>query len=125
MFACPNNTLSLCWQHLTYLSICPQTQVVATLKDLASSGHTVVCSIHQPRSSIFGMFDDLMLLSEGHCVYFGPAEGVLDYFEKVGTGRACVNIGNIASCTNMMLCMHAWPPAWYLVIQQKRSRPRT
>jgi hypothetical protein len=29
------------------------------------------------------MFDDLMLLSEGHCVYFGPAEGVLDYFEKV------------------------------------------
>lgn len=59
-------------------------QVVATLKDLASSGHTVVCSIHQPRSSIFGMFDDLMLLSEGRCVYFGPAEGVLDYFEKVG-----------------------------------------
>jgi ABC-type multidrug transport system ATPase subunit len=59
------------------------TQVVATLKDLASSGHTVVCSIHQPRSSIFGMFDDLMLLSEGHCVYFGPAEGVLDYFEQV------------------------------------------
>lgn len=61
-------------------------QVVATLKDLASSGHTVVCSIHQPRSSIFGMFDDLMLLSEGHCVYFGPAEGVLDYFEQVSDG---------------------------------------
>jgi ABC-type branched-subunit amino acid transport system ATPase component len=61
-------------------------QVVATLKDLASSGHTVVCSIHQPRSSIFGMFDDLMLLSEGHCVYFGPAEGVLGYFEQVGEG---------------------------------------
>jgi ABC-type multidrug transport system ATPase subunit len=46
----------------------------------------VVCSIHQPRSSIFGMFDDLMLLSEGHCVYFGPAEGVLDYFEQVSDG---------------------------------------
>lgn len=29
------------------------------------------------------MFDDLMLLSEGHCVYFGPAEGVLGYFEQV------------------------------------------
>jgi hypothetical protein len=32
------------------------------------------------------MFDDLMLLSEGHCVYFGPAEGVLDYFEQVWWG---------------------------------------
>lgn len=50
----------------------------------------MVCSIHQPRSSIFAMFDDLMLLSEGHCVYFGPAEGVLDYFEKVGRAlNAC------------------------------------
>jgi hypothetical protein len=28
-------------------------QVVATLKQLASAGHTVVCSIYQPRSSIF------------------------------------------------------------------------
>lgn len=58
-------------------------QVVATLKDLASSGHTVVCSIHQPRSSIFGMFDDLLLLSEGRCVYNGPADEALEYLEKV------------------------------------------
>lgn len=28
-------------------------------------GHTVVVSIHQPRSSIFGLFDDIVLLSEG------------------------------------------------------------
>lgn len=59
-------------------------QVVATLKQLASAGHTVVCSIHQPRSSIFGLFDDLLLLSEGRCVYSGPAEEALPYFEQVG-----------------------------------------
>lgn len=46
-------------------------QVVATLKQLAEEGHTVVCSIHQPRSSIYAMFDDLMLLSEGRCIYAG------------------------------------------------------
>lgn len=57
--------------------------MVTTLKDLASKGHTVVCSIHQPRSSIFAMFDDLLLLSEGRTVYSGPAADVLDYFEKV------------------------------------------
>ncbi len=33
-----------------------------TLKDLAGEGKTVVCSIHQPRSSIFEMFDDLLLV---------------------------------------------------------------
>jgi ABC-type multidrug transport system ATPase subunit len=60
-------------------------QVVGTLRDLASSGHTVVCSIHQPRSSIFKMFDDLLLLSEGRVVYFGPAEGVLQHFEAVSS----------------------------------------
>ena len=38
-------------------------QVMQTLKDLASEGKTVVCSIHQPRSSIFEMFDDLLLAS--------------------------------------------------------------
>lgn len=37
-------------------------QVMQTLKDLASEGKTVVCSIHQPRSSIFEMFDDLLLV---------------------------------------------------------------
>ncbi|KAF8057645.1 FUM1 [Scenedesmus sp. PABB004] len=62
-------------------------KVVATLKDLASSGHTVVCSIHQPRSSIFALFDDLLLLSEGRTVYAGPAAAALDYFEALG--HAC------------------------------------
>lgn len=32
-----------------------------TLKDLAGEGKTVVASIHQPRSSIFEMFDDLLV----------------------------------------------------------------
>ncbi|GFH27855.1 ABC transporter domain-containing protein, partial [Haematococcus lacustris] len=33
--------------------------VMATLHQLAAAGHTVVASIHQPRSSIWSMFDDL------------------------------------------------------------------
>ncbi len=48
--------------------------VVATLKALAQAGHTVVTSLHQPRSSIFSLFDDLVLLSEGRAVYAGPAQ---------------------------------------------------
>lgn len=40
-------------------------QVMGTLRELCSDGHTVVVSIHQPRSSVFAMFDDLVLLSGG------------------------------------------------------------
>ncbi len=49
---------------------------MATLKDLAAAGRTVVASVHQPRSSIFAMMDDLVLLSEGRAVYTGPAQQV-------------------------------------------------
>ena len=59
-------------------------QVMQALKDLCEDGHTVIASIHQPRSSIFTMFDDLCLLSEGQLVYFGGATAALDYFEKLG-----------------------------------------
>ena len=59
-------------------------QVVGALKDLASEGNTIVMSIHQPRSSIFEMLDDLCLLSEGKLIYFGSAKDVLSYFESQG-----------------------------------------
>ena len=39
--------------------------VIETLKILCHHGATVILSIHQPRSSIFALFDHLILLSEG------------------------------------------------------------
>lgn len=62
-------------------------KVVQTLKALADAGHTVVCSIHQPRSSIFALFDDLALLSEGRQLYAGPAAASLAHFASLG--HAC------------------------------------
>lgn len=54
---------------------------MATLKALADSNHTVICTIHQPRGSIFNMFDDLMLLSAGRLVYSGPAADAVSFFK--------------------------------------------
>jgi len=55
------------------------------LKSLATQdGKTVVCSIHQPRSSIFKLFDDLCLVSEGRLIYHGPTEQALAYFSGIG-----------------------------------------
>jgi ABC-2 type transporter len=43
---------------------------------------TIITSIHQPSSSMFRSFDQLLMLSDGHVVYFGPPEASLEYLEK-------------------------------------------
>lgn len=56
-----------------------------TLKDLAAAGDcTVVCTIHQPQTKIFNLFDDLMLLKAGLVVYYGPADKTVDFFAEAG-----------------------------------------
>uniref|UniRef100_A0A803PBI8 ABC transporter domain-containing protein n=1 Tax=Cannabis sativa TaxID=3483 RepID=A0A803PBI8_CANSA len=60
-------------------------KVVENLRQLAEDGHTVICSIHQPRSSVYSKFDDIVLLTEGALVYAGPArDAPLEYFSKLG-----------------------------------------
>lgn len=60
-------------------------KVMETLRQLAQDGHTVICSIHQPRGSVYGKFDDIVLLTEGALVYAGPAQDEpLAYFSKFG-----------------------------------------
>ncbi|KUI72004.1 hypothetical protein VM1G_07557 [Cytospora mali] len=59
-------------------------QLVRTLKNLAAKGRTVVVTIHQPRSEIWGLFDNLILLSRGSPVYSGPVSDCLPWFEELG-----------------------------------------
>ncbi|TYI43641.1 hypothetical protein ES332_A01G183800v1 [Gossypium tomentosum] len=60
-------------------------KVMETLRLLAQDGHTVICSIHQPRGSVYGKFDDIVLLTEGTLVYAGPArDQPLEYFSRFG-----------------------------------------
>ncbi|WOL02861.1 ABC transporter G family member 7 [Canna indica] len=60
-------------------------KVMETLRQLAEDGHTVICSIHQPRSSVYSKFDDIVLLAEGALVYMGPAKDEpLTYLAKFG-----------------------------------------
>eukprot|EP00178_Gracilaria_changii_P026509 TRINITY_DN815_c0_g1_i2.p1 TRINITY_DN815_c0_g1~~TRINITY_DN815_c0_g1_i2.p1 ORF type:complete len:645 (+),score=141.24 TRINITY_DN815_c0_g1_i2:205-2139(+) len=57
--------------------------VMTALRQLASNGRTIVSTIHQPRSSIFALFDQLCLLSEGRVMYFGPAKDAVAYFSAL------------------------------------------
>lgn len=54
--------------------------VMDRLAALATHGRAVVCTIHQPRSTIFQNVDQLMILSRGDVVYFGPARHAVTYF---------------------------------------------
>eukprot|EP00099_Drosophila_melanogaster_P017697 NP_608618.1 uncharacterized protein Dmel_CG17646, isoform A [Drosophila melanogaster] len=52
---------------------------VALLKKLASQGHTIVCTIHQPSALIFEMFDKLYTVVDGHCMYQGPVRELVPF----------------------------------------------
>ena len=44
-----------------------------TVKKIAvQHGMIVIASIHQPNWDTFALFDKLLLLSQGHTMYFGP-----------------------------------------------------
>ncbi|KAF9907528.1 hypothetical protein EC991_010824 [Linnemannia zychae] len=59
--------------------------VVLTLKQIAASGRTVICTIHQPRADIWHVFDNVVLLvTGGHAAYSGRADKVVEYFEEAG-----------------------------------------
>jgi len=57
--------------------------VMEKLAQLAKKGTSVVCTIHQPRSTIFRQFDQLMILSQGSVVYMGPAKYATTYFNSL------------------------------------------
>jgi hypothetical protein len=55
------------------------------LHDIARSGRTVIVSLHQPRSDIFQMADNVMLLAKhGRVMYQGPREQLLAHFALAG-----------------------------------------
>ncbi|KAI5069896.1 hypothetical protein GOP47_0014239 [Adiantum capillus-veneris] len=45
---------------------------------------TVLASLLQPAPETYELFDDVILLSEGHIVYQGPREHILDFFQSMG-----------------------------------------
>ena len=59
--------------------------VVECLVNLAKTyNRTVVFTIHQPRSNIVALFDQLILLAKGNIVYSGPFQACQPYFDRIG-----------------------------------------
>ncbi|NXV37324.1 ABCG2 protein, partial [Rissa tridactyla] len=58
--------------------------VLLLLKRMSKQGKTIIFSIHQPRYSIFRLFDNLTLLAAGRVLYHGPAQNAIEYFQSIG-----------------------------------------
>ena len=76
---------------------------------------TAIMALLQPSPEVFQLFDDVMLLSDGMCVFFGPREGVLPFFEAQGfkcPPRMPVPgfLQNITSRRDQRVSQ-SWPPA--------------
>eukprot|EP00667_Euglena_gracilis_P000129 EG_transcript_129 len=61
--------------------------VMDALKAVAASGRTLICTIHQPSSYLFGMFGHLLLLTGGKAAFFGEtgsgAATAVAYFNAI------------------------------------------
>ncbi|XP_010515840.1 PREDICTED: ABC transporter G family member 37 isoform X2 [Camelina sativa] len=62
--------------------------VMRAVKNVADTGRTIVCTIHQPSIDIFEAFDELVLLKRGgRMIYTGPlglhSYHIIEYFESV------------------------------------------
>lgn len=76
------NFLKLLFSGLDSLSA---NQILITLKDLANSGRTIICTIHQASTSQLKIFDVLYVLTpSGHCIYHGMTSNLLDYLAVQG-----------------------------------------
>ncbi|XP_028973799.2 broad substrate specificity ATP-binding cassette transporter ABCG2 [Esox lucius] len=79
-----NPTVLFLDEPTTGLDASTANSVLLLLKRMSSHGRTIILSIHQPRYSIYRLFDSLTLLVNGKQVYHGPAQSTLDYFSNIG-----------------------------------------
>ncbi|CAD6187668.1 unnamed protein product [Caenorhabditis auriculariae] len=58
--------------------------VVQLLRTFAANGRTIICTIHQPASQLYQMFDSVMYMANGRTAFLGSPEDSITFFEKSG-----------------------------------------
>eukprot|EP00347_Sterkiella_histriomuscorum_P011999 403370276 len=59
-------------------------QIIKLVKQEAKRGMTVICTIHQPSSEIYNLFNRVLVLSDGQSIFNGEARSIKQYFEGFG-----------------------------------------
>ncbi|XP_076326281.1 eye pigment precursor family transporter white isoform X2 [Tachypleus tridentatus] len=79
-----NPSLMFCDEPTSGLDSFMAQSVISVVKDLATSGRTIICTIHQPSSEVYAMFDQILLMAEGRVAYMGSAVSAFSFFESIG-----------------------------------------
>ncbi|KAM6177404.1 LOW QUALITY PROTEIN: broad substrate specificity ATP-binding cassette transporter ABCG2-like [Erethizon dorsatum] len=58
--------------------------VLSLLRRMSKQGQSIIFSIHEPRYSIFKMFDSLTLLAAGKLIFHGPSQMAVAHFASAG-----------------------------------------
>lgn len=77
-------------------------QVITSLKEFSRLGVTIAAVVHQPRYSLFSLFDEVLFIGMGgKSVFMGPTDCALPYFESLGFNRPPFeNPADFVSCSN-------------------------
>ncbi|KAG6615866.1 ATP-binding Cassette (ABC) Superfamily [Phytophthora cinnamomi] len=78
-------SLFLCDEISTGLDSAATFDIVKSMRTWCKTlGGSVMVALLQPTPEVVEMFDDILMIHEGHMVYHGPRTEILNYFEKLG-----------------------------------------
>jgi ATP-binding cassette, subfamily G (WHITE), eye pigment precursor transporter len=77
-----NPSLLFCDEPTSGLDSFMAVTIIECLKGLAKRGRTIICTIHQPSSEIFAMFDRICLMAEGRTAFIGNSSDANNFFQK-------------------------------------------
>ncbi|KAG6615865.1 ATP-binding Cassette (ABC) Superfamily [Phytophthora cinnamomi] len=78
-------SLFLCDEISTGLDSAATFDIVKSMRTWCKTlGGSVIVALLQPTPEVVEMFDDILMINEGHMVYHGPRTEILDYFEERG-----------------------------------------
>ena len=79
-----NPSILFCDEPTTGLDSYMAMTLVECMRNLTKQGKTIICTIHQPSSELFQIFDSLCILSEGRLAYLGNQTNAFEFFDIAG-----------------------------------------
>lgn len=58
--------------------------LIKLLKNIAQRGSAILCTVHQPSSEVFTLFDQVIFMRAGRIAYQGPVEHIAPYYASLG-----------------------------------------
>lgn len=107
--------------------------LIKLLKEIARSNSAILCTVHQPSSEIFFLFDQVIFLKDGHMFYSGPVKEMVGHFN--GLGHPCpeyynpsdfvMNLCQILSPDELQVCYQGLPCPDTLNVNSSRKQHTT